>query len=61
MGDQRPQAVGEQLRGYLFKQGIIVDYQEATRCLRLFPPYIIEEEELARAVELIEQGIRSLA
>jgi 4-aminobutyrate aminotransferase-like enzyme len=52
---------GEQLRGYLFKQGIIVDYQEASRCLRFFPPYVLEEQDLARAVELIEQGIRSLA
>jgi len=53
--------MGEQLRGYLFKQGIIVDYQETTRCLRFFPPYVLEEQDLARAVELIEQGIRSLA
>jgi 2,2-dialkylglycine decarboxylase (pyruvate) len=53
--------LGEQLRGYLFQQGIIVDYQETTRCLRFFPPYITEEEELARVVEVIEQGIQSLA
>jgi 2,2-dialkylglycine decarboxylase (pyruvate) len=53
--------LGEQVRGYLLQRGIIIDYQEATRCLRFFPPYIIEEEGLARAVEVIEQGIQSLA
>ncbi|HEM62001.1 MAG TPA: aspartate aminotransferase family protein [Chloroflexi bacterium] len=53
--------IGAALQAYLLREGVIVDYREATKCLRFFPPYIVPEQELNRTLETIERGLRSLA
>lgn len=53
--------IGAEVQAHLLQEGVIVDYREATNCLRFFPPYIIEAEQLARVVETMEEGLESLA
>jgi 2,2-dialkylglycine decarboxylase (pyruvate) len=50
--------VGQYLKDYLFEELIIVDFKEQNRCLRFFPPYIIDGRELERVLDLIDRGIR---
>jgi 4-aminobutyrate aminotransferase-like enzyme len=50
--------IGQYLKDYLFEELIIVDFKEQDRCLRLFPPYIIDGRELERVLDLIDRGIR---
>ena len=53
--------LGPALQAHLLAQGIIADYREAGRCMRLFPPYIISHDEIARAVEVIDECLHKLS
>jgi len=44
---------GPALQAHLLGQGIIADYKASCQCLRLFPPYIIRPEQIARVVAAI--------
>jgi 2,2-dialkylglycine decarboxylase (pyruvate) len=53
--------LGAGLRAELLADGIITDYRESCQSLRFFPPYVVEEEELARTVDTIDRALRSLS
>ncbi len=50
--------VGPALQAHLLDEGIIADYREHCQCFRFFPPYIIEPEDITRAVEAIDKGLQ---
>jgi 2,2-dialkylglycine decarboxylase (pyruvate) len=54
-----PQA-GSALQSHLLAEGIIADYREHCQCLRFFPPYVIEPDEVTRSVEAIDKGLQMM-
>ena len=50
--------VGPALQAHLLAEGIITDYRKHCQCLRFFPPYIIEPEEVTWSVEAIDKGLQ---
>ncbi len=51
-------SVGPAVQAHLLGDGIIADYREHCQCLRFFPPYIIEPEEIARVTDAIEKALQ---
>jgi 4-aminobutyrate aminotransferase-like enzyme len=58
--DGEQDGLGARLHRFLLEKGIILDYQPHSQTFRLFPPYIIGEEEIDAALAVLEEGLSRL-